>query len=307
MIKSSSQIKTIKVSVIIPTYKDDERLNKCIEALNKQTYPKELFEVIVVNNDINSEINIFVEHSLNLKIFKEAKPGSYAARNFGIKHAEGEILAFTDSDCIPHIDWLDRGVDKMSNFPQDKIIVEGKVQLFYRNQNKLSFAECYEKIFGFSHQRIDKAEVPVMVTANGFVYSKAFDELGLFNSGLMSGGDSEFSLRAIEKKYEVLFNSESIVYHPARYSLNELVRKKKRMFGGKVYKSIYAENQSKLKSIASVLKKQIKRYFREIIQVINEKNESVKVKMKIIISIFYILMAVIMESIRIIFSNKTKR
>ncbi len=99
------------VSVIIPTYHDWERLGYvCTNALfKKQTYPKDHFEAIIINNapeDSSPEFNL----PDNFKIISESKPGSYAARNKGVSVARGEIIAFTDSDCIPCPDWIEQGV-----------------------------------------------------------------------------------------------------------------------------------------------------------------------------------------------------
>ena len=97
------------VSVIIPTFHDWNRLQSVIDALKKQTYPKDHLEVIIINNDPEDsppELDL----PDNFRIISESKPGSYAARNKGISAAKGEILAFTDSDCIPYPDWIEQAV-----------------------------------------------------------------------------------------------------------------------------------------------------------------------------------------------------
>jgi len=95
------------VSVIIPTYRDWNRLKLCVNALKNQTYPKNRFEAIVVNND-PADPCPYCPLPDNFVLTTEGKPGSYAARNAGIKIAKGDILAFTDSDCIPYSDWIEQ-------------------------------------------------------------------------------------------------------------------------------------------------------------------------------------------------------
>lgn len=88
-------------SVIIPTYRDVERLQKCISALKRQEKFTN-FEVIIVNND-STDLKIAVPDN-RFRVIAEKKSGSYAARNAGIKAAKGKVFSFTDSDCIPSVD-----------------------------------------------------------------------------------------------------------------------------------------------------------------------------------------------------------
>src|SRR5215217_5319918 len=94
------------VSIIIPTYHDWARLELCIEAIKSQSYPAHLIEVIIVNNDPDDSPPEMFKIEPNIKLISESKPGSYAARNTALENISGEIVAFTDSDCIPDIDWI---------------------------------------------------------------------------------------------------------------------------------------------------------------------------------------------------------
>ena len=98
------------VTVIVPLYNDSELLRYCLSSLCLQTYPQERYEVIVVDNGSDENIQPLIKEFSDIKFFKEERPGSYSARNSGILHANGEILAFTDSDCNPSRDWIEKGV-----------------------------------------------------------------------------------------------------------------------------------------------------------------------------------------------------
>ncbi len=296
-----------KVSVIIPVYKDNERLNKCINALRKQTYPKNLIELIIINNDVEKEINITENIDLEIYIYTETKPGSYAARNRGIKEAKGKILAFTDSDCIPDKNWLDQGVKALKSIYEENVLLAGKIELFYKEPSRLSIAECYEKYFGFPHQRKDKNTLTGIATANVFLCSKTFDEIGMFNSNLKSGGDSEFYDRARSNGYNVVYNPECIVFHPARYVLKDLVNKRRRLFGGKVYRKIYLEKRNKFKSVLLVLKKQLRKYSGEMFYTIKSDQIKVNYKLKLYYSIIIMLLSIIHESFLILLTGKVRR
>ena len=100
-----------KVSVIVPVFNNSEQLVKCIYALVNQSYPADLYHIIVVDNGSTEKIKNVLLGFTGVTYILENRPGSYIARNTGIKYASGEIIAFTDSDCIPKYDWLENGID----------------------------------------------------------------------------------------------------------------------------------------------------------------------------------------------------
>jgi glycosyltransferase involved in cell wall biosynthesis len=219
-------------SVIIPTYRDNLRLNLCLKALFDQTFDRNRFEVIVVNNDTNGVIEIenFFFDELNLKVFDEKTPGSYSARNKGILNGGGRILAFTDSDCLPDKDWLNNAAKAFENDLNKEIgVLTGPIPLFFKDPHNLSAAEVYEKFTGFT--TASYASEGKAVTANWFSYASVINEFGGFNSELKSNGDSELSGK-ISSKYKICFQHDIKVNHPARYSIEELVTKYKRLLGG---------------------------------------------------------------------------
>ena len=132
------------ISVIVPTYHDWERLQLCLNALEQQTYPKDRFEIIVVNNDLdNQPPEDFIVPDICV-LTEEEKPGSYAARNKGISLAKGEVFAFTDSDCQPQRDWVEKSVDLLCSSPEIERI-GGKISLIMSGREP-TIAEIYEKV-----------------------------------------------------------------------------------------------------------------------------------------------------------------
>lgn len=213
------------VSVIIPTYHDWERLNLCLKALSLQTYPSERIEVLVVNNDPADPPPTELVRS-NVKIIDEWSPGSYAARNKGLASCSGDILAFTDSDCIPDSRWIQNAVDLLLAGAER---IAGKIELFYRSE-RLSPAEIYEKKFAFPQQGY--ANKGFAATANMFTWKICFTKVGVFNANLMSGGDYEWGIRASELGISIVYAPSAVVRHPARDSLKSLLQKRRRVLGG---------------------------------------------------------------------------
>lgn len=216
----------LQISVIIPTYKDDKRLQACIDALARQSLDKGLYEVIVVNNSRN-DIDIQAPE-IELKILQELTPGSYAARNRGLEIAKGEFIAFTDSDCIPDKEWLEKGLKSLMSCSVDR--VSGNIMVFPRCP-RMTAVECYEAIFAFNQN--DYVKRGSAVTANLFVRRRVFETIGLFNSSLFSGGDNEWNFRATQAGFGIRYDETAIVHHPARHSWRELSRKIERTTGGK--------------------------------------------------------------------------
>ena len=218
---------TPKVSIIIPTYHDWKRLAICLDGLEKQTFPTEDFEILVVNNDPKDQVpdNFYLPQ--NCVLLNEGKPGSYSARNAALKLVKGEIIGFTDSDCIPDKDWIKNAVDFLNN-NQKYSRIAGNIVLFYQS-NKLTFAELYEKRYAFKQDFA--ASLGIGITGNMFTYKHVFDKVGHFNDNLLSSGDNEWWLRANKEGYLISFGENIIINHPARHEMSELMKKAKRLAG----------------------------------------------------------------------------
>ncbi len=215
------------VSIIVPTYNDWGTLKKCIIALDHQTYPKDYFEVIIINNNPNNLAPPDIILPGNFKMITEAKPGSYAARNTGLKIAKGEIIGFTDSDCVPDENWIKNAVEYLN---KDKTItrVAGKIQILTKS-TKPTTVELYNQLWGFPQKGLIH-KFGGSVTANLFVYKDVFDTVGGFDEKLMSMGDKYWGMKAQNAGFAISYVEDVIVFHPPR-TLSELIKKEKRHGG----------------------------------------------------------------------------
>ncbi|WP_026650850.1 glycosyltransferase family 2 protein [Butyrivibrio proteoclasticus] len=91
-----------KISVIIPAYNIEKLIRKCVESCVSQDYPKELLEIIIVDDgstdSTGSICDELAEENSNVKVFHKENGGSSSARNLGIRNATGDYLGFVDSD-----------------------------------------------------------------------------------------------------------------------------------------------------------------------------------------------------------------
>lgn len=97
------------ISVVIPTYDRPLELDACLDALGRSTYPRERFEVVVVDDGSPMPLDDVVDphrRSLTITLERQSNAGPAAARNRGAAMARGALLAFTDDDCLPDPDWL---------------------------------------------------------------------------------------------------------------------------------------------------------------------------------------------------------
>jgi glycosyltransferase involved in cell wall biosynthesis len=211
------------VSVIIPVLNDFKRLKICLKALEQQTYPQELYEVIVVDNGSIENIELLIEKYPRALLTYESKLGSYSARNHGIAISSGEILAFTDSDCLPTDTWIENGVKALLSLPNYGLIA-GKIEFFFKRFNAPTAIEVFDSITNLQQKKYVK-EYHFGATANLFTYKQLFEEVGYFNSDLQSGGDAEWGGRVFSHSYVVSYSEDCCVFHPARNSLKQLIKK----------------------------------------------------------------------------------
>ncbi len=211
------------VSVIIPVYNDRERLALCLEALEKQSYSRDQYEIIVVDNASDQDIVSLASQFPHVTYNHEGKRGSYAARNKGISVSRGSVVAFTDSDCIPNYDWIKEGVITITG-KENCGLVAGAIEVFFSKPDSPTPVELYESITAFPQREYVEKE-HFGATANVFTYRSVIDTVGLFNETLTTGGDKEWGRRVHAAGYEVCYSSATIIRHPARRSMAEIVNK----------------------------------------------------------------------------------
>lgn len=217
------------ITVIVPTYKDQEGTNRCIEHLINQEIPKNEYEVIIVDN--NEEPLLYKSVPDNFKIIHEPKPGSYAARNTGMKYAQGKYIAFTDSDCSPRQDWLKEGIGFLKN---NKRVAGNIILESIPGEEVHSFASAYEKGFAFNQE--DNASRGESVTANLMIHKDIICLIGPFDEKLYSGGDIEWNKRATDNGINIYYAENVVVSHPIRGSIKDITNKRIRVIGGQYKK-----------------------------------------------------------------------
>ncbi len=221
------------VSVIIPVFNDSERLKNCLISLEQQSYPTDSYEVIAVDNASKEDVKAVINQFSHAKYFYEAYSGSYAARNRGISVAHGEIVAFTDSDCIPRSDWIEKGVNRLSTVPGCGMVA-GRINFFFKDPGCPTTAELFDSLTYLNQEKYIEEE-HYGATANVFTFTEVFKKVGLFNAELKSGGDREWGKRVHAAGYLQVYADEVCISHPARHSINALKTKVLRVVEGQYF------------------------------------------------------------------------
>ncbi len=220
------------ISVIIPAFNEEKNIKDCISSLLNQSYPKNFFEIIVVDNN-SCDKTFELARSFPIRCLKETKiQGPAAARNRGVLEAKGEVLAFIDADCIAHRKWLEEGIKR---FKKDIGCVGGKSETL----NPKSF---FQKVLidigatiGAQDGPLRTYFYPYFPTLNVFYKKKVFEKIGLFDTELLTGEDVDFCWRMqFYTEYKMDFAPEALVYHKCKENLYSLFKQRKSYAKGRV-------------------------------------------------------------------------
>jgi len=189
-----------------------------LDKLERQTFPRDRFEIIVADNGSpeSEALEALVAGRARLVVVPER--GAGPARNGGAAAANGDILAFIDSDCQAEPDWLAEGVAALSRYD----FVGGHVAVLVDDHRQMTAIEAFERVFAFDFKNY--------ITRKGFTGSgnlfcprAIFESVGGFRTVVSE--DVEWSYRARAAGFRLGYAPKAVVGHPARRTWCELHRK----------------------------------------------------------------------------------
>jgi len=207
------------VSIIVPAYNAERTIAACVQSLLGLDYARERCEVLVVDNGSTDETATLAA-SYPVRVLSEPTRGSYAARNRGAQHARGEILAFTDTDCVADRSWL---TYLIAGFNDSEVAcVAGEVlsppsattiEEYARRRNLMSQVNTMRHSY-----------LPYPITANCAYRAEVFHRLAGFHGDMQSGGDADLAWRMQKDlSLKVAFIPQAVVTHYHRSSLRDLM------------------------------------------------------------------------------------
>ena len=204
------------VSVVVPTYNRSAQLADTLASLVEQDYPAGRLEIIVVDNastDRTPEVarQIQARSRFPVRYVREMKRGAPVARNRGLAEAQGEIVAFIDSDCQAPNTWVRRAMEKMR---PEVGVLSGPVCPVVNPQRPPRF---------FCHQTNHQKANLLFPTANVFYRRKVIQDLGGFDEqygalpwGIaVFGDDTDLAWRVKRAGHASLFAPDAPVFHEA--------------------------------------------------------------------------------------------
>ena len=233
--KTNTKQKSPFVSVVVCSFNGEQRTGDCLSSLNKQTYNKKNFEIIVVDDGSTDNTSAIAQDFGAQVIRFDENKGIPVARNAGLFAAKGSIVVFIDDDCVADLHWLE---NLISAFKDETIVaVGGKILALSRN----TLAERYMEASGYgnpsrspknsANSLIDRLAAyfstmvsPIMMeknivdvlaiyTANAAYRRDTLLKLGGFDESLQTSEDSDVSARIRANGGRIVYVPNAVVKH----------------------------------------------------------------------------------------------
>jgi cellulose synthase/poly-beta-1,6-N-acetylglucosamine synthase-like glycosyltransferase len=197
------------VTVVVPAYNASNTIQACWQALQRQSYPAEYYEVLVVD-DASRDDTVAKLLAVGGVALQAGKLGKSGARNYGARQARGNIVLFTDCDCQAEPDWIRQMVLPFLVQPQ---VVGVKGAYFSHQTNwvaRFTQVECEERYDQMARQR---AHINFIDTYAAAYRRATFLQMGGFDESLPELEDQDFSFRLAKQGYQMVFNPQARVWH----------------------------------------------------------------------------------------------
>lgn len=208
------------ISIIVPVYNGERNIKNCIQSLLSLNYPSSSIEIIVVDNNSKDNTYRIIQEYPVIFMKEERIQSSYAARNTAIKRSTGDIIAFTDSDCIADKDWILKAVEQFKD--ENVGCIAGRIEGY----SPSNYIEEYLVRTGCLSQGSTRF-LPYAQTANAVYRREVFDAIGLFEENWISGGDADLTWRMLlHTSYKLAHCHDSLIYHVHRSTLKGLFKQR---------------------------------------------------------------------------------
>jgi len=203
------------VSVIVPTYNRAALLPHLLHAIAGQIYPSSRLEMIVVDNSSTDGTSELVKRWAEVTAFpvryvEKTNDGPTSSRNLGASMAQGDILAYTDSDCIPDACWIRNAARHLQAHPEVSVVCGPMLALRTERGG----------MFGSQHEQTTR-DTGLYPSGNLVLRTRCFREVGGYDErfgiypwgALVRGEDTDLVWRARRRGHRAEFRDDVLVWH----------------------------------------------------------------------------------------------
>ena len=197
------------ISVIIPSYNSEKTIQKTILSVKNQQGLEKYPEIIVVDDGSKDGTLKLLNKIDGITVITQKNSGPATARNNGAKIANGDILAFTDSDTVPRKDWL-----KNLTAPFESKDIVATTGTYSIENKKSKLAQLIQSEIEYKHSKY-KDFIAFGGTYNLAIRKDLFEQIGGFNEDYKkaSGEDVDICYKILNKGYKIRFVKEAVVGH----------------------------------------------------------------------------------------------
>jgi len=213
------------VSVVVPTHNRPAQLRDCLCSLANQRYPRNRFEVVVVDDGSAESVTPVVSElaaELDVRAISRDRGGPAAARNTGAEHSRGTYLAFTDDDCIADPDWVGSLATVLST-ASSPIMVGGRVVNGLPHSPYSTASQLIVDIV-YDHYNPDPEQARFFASNNIALPTAAFRELDGFDPGFQTSEDRDLCDRWLSGGHSLMYVPEARVTHAHHLTLASYIR-----------------------------------------------------------------------------------
>lgn len=215
-----------RFSVIVPTYRRHEPLQRCLSALAEQTLPRAEFEVLIVDDgSAEPPRSLVARHAatMDVRLIEATHGGPAAARNGGAAAARGQYLVFTDDDCMPDRNWLSALAAAADANPGRAV---GGAVINALRDGLCSTASQMLIDFLYEYYNVDVNGGRFFITANLAFPTKQFLAAGGFDVTfpLAAAEDRDMCDRWLELGHGIVYCEDAAVHHAHALRLGSFVR-----------------------------------------------------------------------------------
>jgi glycosyltransferase involved in cell wall biosynthesis len=201
------------ISVVVPAWNAAGVLPELLDALADQTAE---YELVVVDAGSSDDTAVLAA-AAGAHVVNAPRRNRSLARNMGVAAAQGELIAFTDADCVPVRAWAGALADCLAT----SALAAGPVLM--RTRTQPSIAERYDRLWRFPQER--NVAAGLAASANLGIRREAFDAIGGYDPRFHHGEDTDLCLRAADSDLAIAWCPAAEVVHPAATSLRAVARR----------------------------------------------------------------------------------